>query len=154
MFNGREYHRSHPIWEGTRVSFVAFLHEAYEKVTPRIRSELVKLGFVMPSEEFVGIWEAEKLRQARRRREDYEVEVNKVMVEALRKGAQTSYKARGKKGKQEELFPDLEAEIAKKRAERETGKSFTAKERFGKPFREELAKLAMDRIGGDSRAEA
>ena len=64
------------------------------------------------------------------------------------KGAHTSYKARGKKQKQEELFPDLLKEIEKKRQDREKGKHFTAEQRFDKEFKQELAKLSADRIGG------
>ena len=45
--------------------------------------------------------------------------------EPIRKGAQTSYKSRGKKQKQGELFPDLLKEIEKKRAERHMGTKFT-----------------------------
>ena len=68
--------------------------------------------------------------------------------EPLRKGAQTSYKARGKKQRQEDLFPELLKEVEKKRAERDRGAHFTAEQRFEAAFRQELAKLAMDRIGG------
>ena len=68
--------------------------------------------------------------------------------EPLRKGAQNSYKSRGKEQKQEELFPKLLAEIEKKRNERTAGKSYIAEERFGQEFRAELAKLAEGRVGG------
>ena len=68
--------------------------------------------------------------------------------EPVRKGAHTSYKARDKKTKQAELFPELLEEIEKKRREIFEGKSFTAEERFGEEYRKELAKLAMERIGG------
>ena len=68
--------------------------------------------------------------------------------EPVRKGAQNSYKARGKKERQEDLFPDLLKEIEKKRAERDHGKHFTAEERFGDVFRKELAMISLDRIGG------
>ena len=66
--------------------------------------------------------------------------------EPVRKGAQTSYKTRGKKEKQEVLFPELRKEIEKKRAERGQGKKYTAEERFGREYLDELAKLAADRI--------
>ena len=69
--------------------------------------------------------------------------------EAIRKGAQTSYKARGKKEKQEALFPELKAVIDKKRQERTAGVSYTAEERFGDAYLAELRKLAKDRIGGE-----
>jgi hypothetical protein len=68
--------------------------------------------------------------------------------EPVLKGAQTSYKVRGRKQKQEELFPDLLAEIEKRRKEREKGAHYTAEERFGTEFRKELVKVSMERIGG------
>ena len=66
----------------------------------------------------------------------------------MRKGAQTSYKVRGRKQRQEELFPELLEESEKRRREREKGAHFTAKERFGVEFRKKLAKASLDRIGG------
>jgi hypothetical protein len=41
------------------------------------------------------------------------------MSEPVRKGAQTSYTVRGKKQRQEELFPDWLKEIENRRMERE-----------------------------------
>ena len=70
------------------------------------------------------------------------------LSEPILKGAQTSYKVRGRKQKQEELFPDLLAEIEKRRRDRENGAHYTAEERFGVEFRKELAKVSMERIGG------
>ena len=65
--------------------------------------------------------------------------------EPVRKGTQN--KTRGKKQKQEELFPELLKEIKKKRVERESGVHYTAEDRFSQEFRSELAKLSMERIG-------
>ena len=117
--------------------FVAFLHEAHWKMTADDRKKLEQFGFVMPDEEFVRIWEAEKLREQRRGEESEQrrrtESVPLVVSEAHRKGAQTSYKARDKEGKQEELSPKLQEEIDKRRAARDAGKSFAAKERFGWP---------------------
>ena len=75
----------------------------------------------------------------------------RVASEPVYKGAHTSYKARDKKSKQEEMFPKLKAEIEKKREARYSGKQFTAEERFGDEFRAELAKIAMGKIGGPPR---
>jgi len=70
------------------------------------------------------------------------------LSEPVLKGAQTSYKVRGRKQRQEELFPDLLMEIEKRRKDRENGVHYTAEERFGVEFRKELAKASMERIGG------
>ena len=72
----------------------------------------------------------------------------RVASEPVYKGAHTSYKARDKKSKQEEMLPKLKAEIEKKREARYSGKQFTAEERFGDEFQAQLAKIAMDKIGG------
>ena len=47
--------------------------------------------------------------------------------EAVRKGAHTSYKMRGRKLKQEEMFPQLKEEIDKANRDRLSGQRFTAK---------------------------
>ena len=70
------------------------------------------------------------------------------MHEQALKGAHTSYKARGKKEKQEDLFPELLKVMEKKRAERSHGAQHSAEDRFGAAFKQELAKLSADRIGG------
>ena len=53
MFNGKEWHRSHPIWEGERVSFVAFIHEAIDETSDEQKSEFLRLGFVLPEKKLV-----------------------------------------------------------------------------------------------------
>ena len=64
----------------------------------------------------------------------YEERQRKGHVEPLRKGAHTSYKTKESKKKQGALFPDLLAEIEKKREDRDKGKTFTAEDRFNKGF--------------------
>ena len=49
MFNGKEWHRSLPVWEGDRVSFVAFIHEGILEATEEDKTKLRDLGFVLPS---------------------------------------------------------------------------------------------------------
>ena len=73
---------------------------------------------------------------------------NVSAVEPVRKGAHTSYKARWKKEKQEELFPQLRKEIEAKRKERAAGLQWTTEQRKSVEFIQELAKLSEERIGG------
>ena len=136
------WHRNNPPWEGTRVSFVAFTSDGWLTVGPdrrdEVRKDLRHLGFRPPTEAFLEAWKT-----------DVRANVGSAHPpEPVRKGAHTSYKARGKKQKQEELFPDLLKELEKKRAERYRGAQFSAEERFGAAFKQEIAKLSMDRIGG------
>ena len=76
-------------WEGKRVSFVAFLHEAYRKIGPKRREELESLGFVMPQESFVQSWRAGASWGAAQARGTASV---RVASEPVYKGAHTSYK--------------------------------------------------------------
>jgi hypothetical protein len=148
------------------VSFVAFTNTSYKEASEGDYKKLGDLGFRRPSTEYLERWEKpvefdpekKRPRQGRggpergrsathsRDRGRSRQPLARGKSEPVRKGAQTSYKARGKKQRQEELFPDLLREIEKKRIERESGVHFTAEERFGLEFRKELAKLSMERI--------
>ena len=50
MFNGKEWHRSLPVWEGDRVSFVAFIHEGIVGATEEDKQKLQELGVEALSE--------------------------------------------------------------------------------------------------------
>jgi hypothetical protein len=150
LIEGQQWHRNHAAWDGDRTSFVAFTNSPYAEVGDEVVAELEQLGFRLPSQEFLRDWrdrfghaptliKAPNVKTHRGRRSS---------SEPILKGAQTSYKVRGRKQKQEELFPDLLAEIEKRRKDREKGAHYTAEERFGVEFRKELAKASMERIGG------
>ena len=128
MSNGREWHRNLPLWEGERVSLVAFIHETFSSATEEDKERLRDLGFVLPDEGLV--------KEFKRRTPPATKKPSppKSRGEPLRKGVQNSYTCRGKKQRQEELFPKLLEEIAKKRDDR-SRMQFTAEERFGKDFR-------------------
>jgi len=78
--------------------------------------------------------------------------VRSSSVEAVRKGSHTSYKNRGRKDRQEELFPKLLAEIEDRRRNRVAMGMWSGEKRFGGEYLAEMAKLAGDKIGG-SEAE-
>ena len=131
------------------MSFVAFTGTSYKEASDGDYKKLEDLGFRRPSPEYLEQWEKpvefdpvekkprqgcggpERGRSAThgRDRGRSRQPLARGKSEPVRKGAQTSYKARGKKQRQEELFPDLLREIEKKRAERESGVHFTAEEK-------------------------
>ena len=73
------------------------------------------------------------------------------LVESVRKGSHTSYKNRGRKDRQEELFPKLLAEIEERRRNRVAMGMWSGEKRFGGEYKAEMAKLAGDKIGGSEK---
>ena len=69
-------------------------------------------------------------------------------VKPVRKGTQNCYKTKDKKGRQEDLFPTLQAEITRRRVVRSAGVKWPAGKRSSVEFRQELARVATTRIGG------
>ena len=63
---------------------------------------------------------------------------NAARTEAARKGNQTSYRTRGKKDRQEVLFPELEKRIEKKRAARATSAVWGGERRRSAEFVAEM----------------
>ena len=75
-------------------------------------------------------------------------QINRIL-ESARKGAHNSYKAVGKKDRQAELFPKLQAEVDKLRKELWRGLEFpTAESRRSAEFRDRLLKESAGKIGG------
>ena len=69
--------------------------------------------------------------------------------EPVRKGAQNSYKNVGKKARQSDMFPKLQAEVAERRKEIYRGLDFpTVESRRTPEFRERLLKESAGKIGG------
>ena len=107
MIDGNKWHRTLPIWEGDRVSFVAFIHEAISEIGKDEKLKLTKLGFRLPSPLLL-----EKLVREKKAR-DADKEPGGKKAEKVRKGAAQSYKNVGRKEKQMEQFPKLMEEIKK-----------------------------------------
>ena len=107
MIDGGKWHRSLPIWEGDRVSFVAFIHEAISEIGKEDKAKLVKMGFRMPNPLLLEKLAKEKRdlkpRVQARKRERSE----RRREEKVQEGAAQSYKNVGRKEKQMEQFPKL-----------------------------------------------
>ena len=133
LIDGRTWHRNHAAWEGERVSFVAFTNSDWKSADRAHLRQLRELGFRPPDPEYLKRWKEpaefrpEQMKPVRggrgtvpSRRGDPRLRTESVCShpasvtsrmrtksEPVRKGTQTSYKSRGKKQKQEELFPEL-----------------------------------------------
>ena len=54
LFNGNAEHYTKP-YQGTRISFIAFSHNAYNKLSTRVASKLKELGFTAASDDGVDL---------------------------------------------------------------------------------------------------
>jgi len=125
---------------GPSVAVVATVNQAWARTRPDLVEVLRSAGFRPPS--VLGTTDTV----------DYEIpegpEGLEGTAEPVRKGSQNSYKKRGVKERQEELFPELLKEIEEKRAARTKGNPWGGKARYSKEFRAELARQSIDLIGG------
>ena len=125
VFDGRERHRSLE-FQGRRFSVVLFTSNRAGDLTMLQKQELENLGFP-------GV-EPARLE-------------GDTVIEA-RKGAHQSYKTRDKAERDAKLFPELEKEIAKKRAERRKSLPWSGERRFSSEYKAEMARVSADLIGG------
>ena len=56
LIDGQQWHRNHAAWDGDRTSFVAFRNSSYAATSDEVKTELERLGFRLPSQEFLGRW--------------------------------------------------------------------------------------------------
>ena len=107
-----------------RLSCVAFTAGVIGTTTPEERLKLEGAGYRLPKME------------------------NPAYPERISKGAQTSYKSVGKKAQQEAMFPELRAEIEKKRKELSTGIIYNQEQRHGEEYAKAMKDVCWKTIGG------
>ena len=122
VIDGRQWHRNHAPWDGTRISFAAFTSMDYKRANLEHVRNLHQLGFRLPTAEFLRDWRGsvggvrgETVSQVPETKDGGPDGLcvtaysgpqglrvaapapDPESTEPVRKGAQTSYKARGKK---------------------------------------------------------
>ena len=101
LIDGQQWHRNHAAWEGDRISFVAFTNSMQTEASEEMFAELGRLGFRRPSQAYLRHWKRQvgygSRTRSEQRTEEGDACRTRSMSEPVRKGAQTSYKVRGKK---------------------------------------------------------